>query len=180
MSPPDQGYGTVARTLHWLMAVLLMLQWLAGEKSRLFGGMSLHFSLGLTLMVLVMMRLAWRITHPAPPPPAAAPRWERLAARGMHYAWYLLMLALPISGILNRQLRGKTTSWFGVIDFPAWLSPDKYWAHQMEELHETLGTVFLVLLALHVAAALKHHFIDRDGVLRGMLVGTGGARLPAS
>ncbi|MGE4072602.1 MAG: cytochrome b [Lysobacterales bacterium] len=180
MSAPNQSYGTVARALHWLMALLLILQWLVGEKPKLFGGMSLHFSLGLSLLLLVMIRLAWRVTHPAPPPPEAAPRWERFIARVMHYAWYLLMIALPVSGILNRQLGGKTTSWFGLIDFPAWLSPDKYWAHQLEELHETLATVFLVLLALHVAAALKHHFIDRDGVLRGMLAGTGGARLPAS
>jgi len=176
MCQTNQGYGAVARALHWLMAALLILQWLVGEKPKLLGGISLHFSLGLSLLLLVMIRLAWRITHPAPPPAASAPRWERLVARAMHYAWYLLMIALPISGILNRQLRGKTTSWFGLIDFPAWLSPDKYWAHQLEELHETLATVFLVLLAVHVAAALKHHFMDRDGVLRGMLRGPEGAK----
>lgn len=172
MTTPNSGYGITARALHWLMAALLILQWFAAEKSKAFGGMSFHFSLGLTLMALVMVRLGWRISHAAPPPPEGSPRWERLIGRSMHYAWYLLMIALPLSGILHRQFRGKTTSWFGIIDFPAWLSPDKYWAHQLEEAHELLGVVFLVMLALHVLAALKHQFIDRDGVLRGMLRGT--------
>ena len=170
MDAQNQGYGAVARALHWLMAALMILQWFSGEESKTFGGMSFHFSLGLTLMLLVLIRLGWRVTHPVPALPSSAPAWERTVARLMHLSWYLLMLALPLSGILYRQFRGKTTSWFGLADLPAWLSPDKYWAHQSEDIHKILGTVFLVLLTLHVVAALKHHFIDRDGVLRGMLV----------
>ena len=170
MDAQNQGYGAVARALHWLMAALMILQWFSGEESKTFGGMGFHFSLGLTLMLLVLIRLGWRVTHPVPALPASAPAWERTVARLMHLSWYLLMLALPLSGILYRQFRGKTTSWFGLADLPAWLSPDKYWAHQSEDIHKILGTVFLVLLTLHVVAALKHHFIDRDGVLRGMLV----------
>ncbi|MBK9656868.1 MAG: cytochrome b [Rhodanobacteraceae bacterium] len=170
MDAQNQGYGAVARALHWLMAALMILQWFSGEESKAFGGMSFHFSLGLTLMLLVLIRLGWRVTHPVPALPSSAPAWERTVARLMHLSWYLLMLALPLSGILYRQFRGKTTSWFGLADLPAWLSPDKYWAHQSEDIHKILGTVFLVLLTLHVVAALKHHFIDRDGVLRGMLV----------
>ncbi|MDP2324306.1 MAG: cytochrome b/b6 domain-containing protein, partial [Gammaproteobacteria bacterium] len=75
--------------------------------------------------------------------------------------------------ILNRQLRGKATSWFGLTDLPAWLTIDKRLAHQFEEIHETLAVVFLVLLTVHVVAALKHHFVDRDRVLPGMLTGRG-------
>ena len=171
MDAQNKGYGAVARALHWLMAALLILQWFSGEESKAFGGMGFHFSLGLTLMLLVLVRLGWRVTHPAPPPPERSPNWERAIARVTHVAWYLLMLVLPLSGILYRQFRGKATSWFGLFDLPAWFTPDKYWAHQSEEIHKVLGVVFLVLLTLHVVAALKHHFIDRDGVLRGMLVG---------
>ena len=171
MNTSAVGYGTISRALHWLMATLLIVQWFAGEEEKFFGGMSFHFSLGLTLMLLVLLRLGWRVTHPAPPLPAAAAPWERLLARGMHLAWYLLMLALPLSGILYRQFRGKATSWFGLFDLPAFFAPDKGWAHQFEEIHETLAIVFLLLLTLHVVAALKHHFVDHDDVLRGMLTG---------
>jgi cytochrome b561 len=170
-STSSAGYGQVARGLHWMMATLMILQWFAGEKSKAFGGMSFHFSLGLTLMLLVMIRLGWRVSHPPPTLPASSPRWEQLLARGMHLAWYALMIALPLSGILYRQFRGKATSWFGLIDLPAWLGPDKALARLAENTHKTLVTVFLVLLALHVLAALKHHFIDRDQVLHGMLGG---------
>lgn len=171
MNASTGGYGTVARALHWLMAALLILQWFAGEEDQAFGGMAFHFSLGLTLMLLTLVRLGWRVTHRPPPLPLASAAWERRVARGMHLAWYLVMLALPLSGVLYRQFRGKATSWFGLFDLPAYLAPDKRWAHQFEEIHETLAIVFLVLLTLHVVAALKHHFVDRDAVLRGMLTG---------
>lgn len=174
MDTQRNGYGAVARALHWLIAALMILQWFSGEESKAFGGMGFHFSLGLTLMLLVLVRLGWRVTHPAPPLPQTSPAWERGIARIIHLSWYVLMLALPLSGILYRQFRGKITSWFGLADMPAWLTPDKYWAHQSEEIHKILGVVFLVLLTLHVVAALKHHFIDRDGVLRGMLLGSPG------
>lgn len=171
MNTPATGYGTVARALHWSVAALFILQYFTGEESKLFGGMSLHFSLGLTLMLLVLIRLGWRVTHAPPPPPENAPAWERLIARAMHAAWYVVMIALPLSGILYRQFRGKATSWFGLFDLPPWMVIDKAAAQVAENLHKSLVTVFLVLLALHVAAALKHHFIDRDQVLRGMLTG---------
>lgn len=167
---PATGYGVVARTLHWLMAALLILQWFTGEYDDAFGGKALHFGLGLTLFALVLLRLGWRITHPAPPLPSPR-RWERALARAMHYAWYALMLALPASGILARQLEGRATGWFGVFEVPPMMAVDKGLAHTMEEAHEVMATIFLVLLALHVLAALKHHFVDRDDVLRGMIGG---------
>lgn len=170
MSMQVQGYGTTARALHWLMAVLLVVQWFSGEYDDWLG-LRTHFSLGLTLGLLVLIRLGWRVSHPAPPLPESAPAWERLLGRLMHVAWYALMIAMPLSGILWRQFRGKATSWFGLYDVPPVLTVDKDWSHFMAETHEVLGTLFLVLLGLHVLAALKHHFISRDQVLRGMLIG---------
>lgn len=172
MSTTTQGYGRTARALHWLMAVLLVVQWFSGEYDDWLG-VRTHMSIGISLMALVLVRLAWRVTHPAPPAPASAPAYERVAARAMHAAWYVLMIALPLSGILWRQFRGKLTSWFGMIDMPQLLTVDAGWAHWMKEAHEVLGVVFLVLLGLHVLAALKHQFIDRDNVLRSMLSGGG-------
>lgn len=171
MSMQVQGYGAIARALHWLMAALLIVQWFSGEYDDWLGP-RFHFSLGLTLGLLVLIRLAWRIGHPAPPLPEGSPGWERLIARLMHVAWYALMIALPLSGVLWRQFRGKATSWFGLFDVPGGLSANKEWAHFMAETHEVLGAAFLILLGLHVLAALKHHFLSRDQVLRGMLFGS--------
>lgn len=172
MSTTAAGYGRVARGLHWLMAVLLVVQWFSGEYDDWLGVRN-HMSLGVTLMALVLIRLAWRVTHPAPPPPATAPGYERAAARVVHVLWYVLLIAMPLSGILWRQFRAKATSWFGVFDLPIWLTPDPGLASFMKEAHEVLATAMLVLLALHVLAALKHQFIDRDGVMRSMVTGQG-------
>lgn len=157
------------RLLHWFMAAALLLQWFAGEFDDAFGGSGFHVSLGLTLFALLLLRLALRLLLPSPPPPATAPGWERLAARAMHWAWYALLLALPVTGLLYRDLRDRAVSWFGLFDLPGFMEANRELAHQMEELHEWLAWVAVALLVLHVLAALKHHFIDRDHVLKAML-----------
>lgn len=162
------SWGRMARLLHWTLAALLILQWFAGEYDDAFGGRRFHVSLGLTLMVLVLLRLIWRATQPVPAAPSSSPGWERALARLTHYAWYVLLIALPLSGIIAVQGEGRTIVWFGLFDLPNVVPVDKGFAHDMEELHEALSTVFLVLLGVHVLAAIKHQFVDRDGLLRRM------------
>jgi cytochrome b561 len=161
-------YTRTARVLHWLMALLLALQWLSGEYEDAFGGLSWHLSLGLTVLALALLRLGWRVLHPAPAFAAAMPAWEALAARALQWAWYAVMLALPLSGLLARQLRGKSTDWFGLWSLPPLLPANKSWAHTLMEWHEALAIVFLILLGLHVAAALKHRLIDGSPLFGAM------------
>ena len=165
------SWGLGARTLHWTMAVLFVLQWLAGEFDDLFGGRGFHISLGLTLAALTMLRIVWRLANPTPALPASSPAWERLAAKCTYAAWYVLMIALPITGVACVQAKGKIASWFGIFAVPEFITADKAFAHTLEECHETLAIAMLAVFALHTAAALKHHYIAKDRILLRMLRG---------
>ncbi|MBI4694947.1 MAG: cytochrome b [Gammaproteobacteria bacterium] len=164
-------WGLGARLLHWSMAALFALQWVAGAWDDLFGGRKFHIGLGLLLAALTILRLVWRATNPTPALPESGPAWERLVAKLTYASWYLLMIVLPITGTTYVQLKGKVASFFGLWDVPTFLAADKPLAHTVGEVHETIAICFLVLLALHSAAAFKHHFIARDGILLRMLRG---------
>lgn len=165
------SWGLGARFLHWSMAALFVLQWVAGEFDDLFGGRGFHISLGLTLVAMTVLRIAWRVVNPTPALPASSAPWERLSAKAMNGAWYLLMIALPVTGVAYVQAKGKVASWFGLWTVPNFLDADKALAHDISEVHESLAIGMLVLLALHSLAAYKHHFIARDGILLRMLRG---------
>lgn len=165
-------WGTLARGLHWGMAALFVLQWLAGEYDEVFGGRSFHVSLGIVLATVLIVRLGWRLANPVPQLPPGTPAFAALLGRLVHYAWYFLLIALPITGQVYVQAKNKLVSFFGLFDLPILIAKNPGLAEQAEEAHKTLATLALVLLAVHVAAALKHHFIDRDDVLRRMWRGT--------
>lgn len=161
-------------------------------KALAITGFQLHKSLGLTVLALSLLRLLWRLTHRPPPMPATMPAWERFAARGVHAAFYGLMIGLPLSGWLMVSAQwdgGKPlnvpTLWFGVFEVPHLFGLNAMadevratFAHNAEETHEWLAKGTAALLLMHVAAALKHHFINRDSVLIGMAPKLGLVLLP--
>lgn len=168
-------YGFVAQGLHWLIVVLLMVQVTLGKIAdelplgleRLVM-MARHKSVGITILGLAVIRLGWRLFN-RPPPPPPMPAWQLTAARLTHGAFYVLLFALPVTGWLMSSAANYPASWFGLVQLPDFVAPDEGLEHLLEEIHETLVKVLIVLAIVHVLAALKHQFIDRDGLLLRML-----------
>ena len=168
-------YGFVAQGLHWVIAGLLIVQVTLGKiADDLPLGLdklaltARHKSVGITILALAAIRLAWRLIDrpPAPPP---MPRWQFVASRLTHAAFYVLLFAMPLSGWLMSSASNYPVSWFGLVQLPDFVRPDEGLEQLLEEVHETLAKVLITLAILHVAAALKHQFIDRDGLLTRML-----------
>lgn len=187
-------YTAVAIVLHWAIAVAiignLVLGWwmhraidVPGEQARAIAVFQLHKSLGLTVLLLSLLRLAWRLLHRPPQLPAAMPAWEKFGAKATHWAFYVLMVAIPLSGWLytSTQWRGSApltvpTLWFRLFEVPHLFGLDTAARETREEVagialgaHFWLAWGAAVLLVLHVVAALKHHFINRDETLANML-----------
>jgi cytochrome b561 len=130
---------------------------------------SYHKWAGVTLFLLVLIRLLWRMGHPAPALPATMPALMQKAAAAGHLVLYVLMFAIPLSGWIMSSAKGFQTVWFGVIPLPDLVGKDKELGHLLGEVHEFLSYSLLLLVVGHVAAALKHHWIDKDDVLTRML-----------
>jgi cytochrome b561 len=168
-------YTTPAIGLHWLMAIGLIGSFSLGvymhelpfspRKLELY---SWHKWAGVTLFLLVLIRLAWLASHRPPAMPASMSPLTQRAAHLVHVALYLLMLAIPLSGWLMSSAKGISTVWFGVLPLPDLVGKDKELGHLLEEVHETLNFTMLALVIAHVGAALKHHFFDLDDVLTRM------------
>ena len=170
-------YGFVARSLHWIIVLGIVAQYFLAEAEEseraavgTMGPMDWHISVGIVLLAAV--RVVWRMIDRTPAWPLHMPRYEKVLATIMHVALYALLFAIPISGWLLASVEGESLSMFGILDLPA-LGPagSEQREHLIEEVHETLFNVMFVLAIVHVLAALKHHFIDRDNVLRRMLPG---------
>ena len=172
----NMTYTAVAKLLHWGMAAiifgLLALGFvmtdmpLSPDKLQYY---SWHKWAGVTVFVLVWLRLVWRLTNPPPGYPNTMSRPVQIVAHLGHAALYGLMLVIPLSGWLLSSAKGVQTVWFGVLPLPDLLEKDKELGHLLHEVHEVLNFVLLFLLAGHVAAALKHHIIDKDDILKRML-----------
>ena len=131
-------------------------------------GYSWHKWLGVTVFFLVILRLVWRATHPAPQLEIKMPVWQERAMQLTHFALYLLMIVIPLVGWLMSSAKGYTVNYFGLFELPDLLSKDKALGHQLKDLHEYLADILVALVCLHVLAALKHQFIDKDGLLSRM------------
>jgi cytochrome b561 len=185
-SRPPSRYESVAITLHWVIALLLLADFaLAMSFSRFNPGdalyfrsaYDLHMSFGLCVLLLSVVRVAWRLTHHHPPLPDMAPAL-RILARASHFLLYLFMLAAPLTGWFVLSVRHQATSVFGLFRW-AWPTlpaiaamarPERQsWHDQLLPLHTRLSYLGMVLVAVHVAAALYHHFGRRDDVLLRML-----------
>ena len=169
-------YTGTAKVLHWLVALIIIGLFVLGQymsdlsmsprKLQLY---SWHKWFGVTVFLLVLVRLGWRLTHQPPRLPAQMPKLQQLASHVGHMALYGLMLAIPISGWLMSSAKGYQTVWFGVLPIPDLLGKDKLLGDLLAELHGALNGVLMFIVVIHVIAALKHHFIDRDDVLKRML-----------
>ncbi|KQU61768.1 cytochrome B [Sphingomonas sp. Leaf339] len=164
-------YSRVAMWFHWTIAVFVIANLAIGllHDSVLGFAFPIHKALGITVLALTAARLAWRLAHRAPPLPAHTPAWERGAAHATHWALYLLMIALPVTGwlMVSGSAQRRPLTWFGLFDIP-YLPVGKAAGGFGHESHEILGWVMLALVVLHIGAALRHRLILRDHVLARM------------
>ncbi len=168
-------YGPVAKTLHWLTFALLLASFSIGvsmvemplspAKLQVY---SWHKWVGVTVFLVTLARLGWRLANPPPPLPSTVPGWQRGAARLSHGALYAVLIAMPISGWTMSSALGVQTVYLGLVPLPDLVAPDRALGETLVEVHHTFALVLFVLIAIHVAAALYHHFAARDDVLRRM------------
>lgn len=176
MAEPRNRYSTVSLILHWIIAFAILTQVLLitaheaveGPLSREF--VTLHKAVGITILMLTLARIGWRLAHPAIPLPVEMSRWERLAARTTHVLFYVALIAMPMTGWLASSAAGRTFEWFGLFQWPLLpVGGGRETARQFMDLHGLVMKGLYVLIALHVLAALKHQFVNRDNVLHRMI-----------
>lgn len=171
--PVDQRYSRVAIAFHWTIALLVILNLasgLGGDAVAALGALfPIHKAVGISVLVLTLARVAWRLAHRPPPLPAHVAGWERAAAHAVHWAIYALLILMPLSGwaMTSNPERRRPLTWFGTFDIP-YLPVSPAGAGIGHEAHELLGWTMLLLVVIHVAAALRHHLLLRDSVLLRM------------
>ena len=176
MIPESSRYTRTAIALHWIVAALILFNLAFGlylvnlplspQKLKYF---SYHKWIGVTVFALVAARLLWRLTHPAPALPATMKPWELKAAHASHVMLYVLFFAAPLSGWLFSSAAGFQTVYLGVLPIPDLLPKNKEVADVLKIAHHWINYALAALIALHAAAAIKHHVADRDDVLVRML-----------
>lgn len=176
--PAITRYGATAQTLHWLIAALVLVMFGLGwymtdlpVGQRKLDLYQIHRSLGITIFGLAVVRLVWRLFHPAPPLPAHMAAWERAAARTSHALLYLMLFVQPLIGFLQSNAANFPIVLWGWLPLPALIGSDEPLAETLVAVHSWNSRLLLVLILIHVAAALRHHFILKDDVLRRMLPG---------
>lgn len=170
-----ERFGWFAIILHWVMAILMIGMVAIGlymtnlpvspEKFKFYGW---HKEFGMVVLMLVMIRVVWRIKNILPSL-SFLPAWERWAAYATHWVFYIFMFTLPISGWLMSSFAGFPVSFFGLFIVPTLVQPDESMSALFREIHKWLAYGLIATFCLHVGAALKHYFIDKDKVLQRML-----------
>jgi len=169
-------YDNVAVALHWILVVGILCQialgLYLGEVPRNTPArtvwVNFHKSVGITLGLLILFRLCWRLTHRPPALPATMPAWERVAARANHALLYACMVGMPAAGYLATNFSKFGIKYFNLFELPPWGYEDKQIYALFNGTHKVLAVVLMTLIAIHVLAALKHAAIDRDGIVRRM------------
>lgn len=176
MAEPRNRYSTVSLILHWVIAVAVIAQVLLimahdateGPISREY--VNLHKSVGLTILVLTLVRIGWRLANPAIPLPDTMPRWQKILARVTHVGFYVMLLAMPLVGWAASSAAGREILWFGLFQWPLLpIGGGREVARELMDIHELGAKVVYLLIFLHLAGALKHQFVDRDNVLHRMI-----------
>ncbi|HEY7787091.1 MAG TPA: cytochrome b [Casimicrobiaceae bacterium] len=171
----SERYNHGAIALHWITAALIVANLLLGLSMvalpispRKLQWYLVHKSIGVTIFLLTSLRLAWRAVHPHPQP-VPMPAWQRRSAVAAHALLYLLLLVIPISGWLYSSATGVQVVYLGVIPLPNLVAKDKALGDALLIVHITLNSALFAVVCIHVAAAIRHHFVDRDAVLARML-----------
>ena len=169
-------WGTVAKSFHWIIAILVIMMLFGGfamvdlpmsaDKFWVYG---VHKSIGITILTLMLLRLAWRSVDPRPRDVAGMSPTVAFLAHTVHRFLYVALIAMPISGWVYNSASNFPLQWFQQFQLPALVAPDPELKALAHAVHVGLAYTIIVLLALHIAGALKHHFIDRDDTLRRML-----------
>ena len=169
-------YSTGAMIFHWLIAVLVIVNWRLVEaaehaseidEAALVGN---HKAIGITILVLTLGRLAWRLMHKVPPLPDTMASWEKALSRAVHIIFYVMLVGLPLGGWLAGSFAGKDISYFGAFTIPALPVGENFdLAKAIIGFHKTGGEAMIYLIGLHILGALKHTFIDKSGGLSRML-----------
>ncbi len=170
------SWGSVAKALHWLIALLVIFMLLLGltmgnfPKPFKYTLYAIHKSTGLTILLLMLIRLAWRLINVTPTLPQHLPHWQQIAARISHALLYITLIAMPLSGWVMSTAAGKPTTfwWLFTINAP-FVPASKALAGSARQLHGILAWTIVTLLTIHIIAALKHHFYHKDTILKRML-----------
>ncbi|NVM79565.1 cytochrome b561 [Duganella sp. SG902] len=170
-------YTKTAMLLHWLVALLIIATFFLGLSMVAIPGFSptklkyfsWHKWMGVTVLMLAVLRVLWRATHTPPAKLASIPDWQHKIAEGMHYLLYILIFAVPISGYLYSYAAGVPVVYLGLWQMPAPIAPDPELKATLKTVHYVLTMTMAAAVVAHALAALKHHFIDRDVTLKRML-----------
>ena len=168
-------YGSVAQTLHWLVVGLLVLQFTLAKIAQhlplgpdKLGTLARHKSVGITILMLAILRLTWRLFN-SPPPLPPMPRWQAIASKASHTALYALLFAMPLTGWTMSSASNYPVSWFGLFQLPDLVGPDHDLKEALKDIHGLFFNILATIAGLHVAAALKHQFLDHNGLMFRML-----------
>jgi cytochrome b561 len=169
-------YGAVAQGFHWIIAGLIVTQftlgWMADDLPLGMHRLALlarHKSFGMTVLMLAVLRLIWRLFHRPPELPPGMPKTQKIFARATHVAFYALLFAMPLSGWTMSSAKNYTVSWFGRFTWPNLISPNEQAFNLLKSTHHLLSDALLAIAILHILAALKHHFWNKDDVLVRMI-----------
>jgi cytochrome b561 len=168
-------YGTTAKVFHWLVVALLLVQYLIGwlmpdlhRGMKPGAAMTFHLSVGMTILVLIVLRFAWRLTHPVAPE-SSLPPWQRLSSEAVHWLLYALVLTTTVTGWLFASFRGWSISFLYLAPMPMLASDNAAAGKAIDGLHQAMEWALLVVIGIHVASALAHIFIYRDRIMQRML-----------
>ena len=171
-----RSWGALSKALHWIIVILILLQYVLATWAeslprgpRMIEAWGWHKSFGMTILMLAVIRLVWRLMNPTPDLTAETRPWERALAKLSHLLLYGLIFALPLTGWLMSSAKNFPVSWFKVFQWPDLVGPDPDFSKLMLSTHHVLFKVLVVVALLHIAGALKHHFYDRNEVLKRML-----------
>ncbi len=175
----NEKYNRAAQILHWLILALLIAQFTLAwtmpdivEGTRPVGLIAWHLSFGTAILFVMLVRLGWRLSHPAPPAPQHVPRVQQVVSRANHYLLYGLLILQPLMGWAHASARGWPVRLFGVIPLPHLLPTGSDFGLALGDFHATTALILLGLIALHVAGALYHRLVLGDRVLQRMVPGS--------
>jgi cytochrome b561 len=169
-------YSAVAKAFHWIIAALIVTQftlaYLADDLpigAHKLALLARHKSFGMTVLMLAALRLLWRLKNPPPSLPSGMTPWERKLARATHVAFYVLLFAMPLTGWLMSSAKNYSVSWFGVFTWPNLIAKNETAFDLLRSTHHILSYALFAIAVLHILAAFKHHFWNKDTVLLRML-----------